>query len=279
MTPSELCVVCASVLLTMPAAARQTPSVADPVHVGSQLITPQKIKDVTPVYPENAKSAGVEGLVILEATINEDGKVQDVRVLRSIPLLDEAAIGTVKQWEYAPTLLNGRPVPIIVTMTVNFTLPRQAGDRLLPDALPEDSPCADQPTSLKALTDAFNKGRLPSASDISGKWVETGFFPSEAMASSGSRSRLNCDGLMRGSTFEVVLLVNGLSVEIHMIGTSLQTAMLTTERGSLTFPVDERGDAAPVFRCRLTERQTLDCLVSAYDQGAEFKRISASPDH
>ena len=61
-------------------------------------------------------------MVILEATIGPDGKVQDTRVLRSIPLLDQAAIDAVSQWEYSPTLLNGTPVPIIMTVTVQFTL-------------------------------------------------------------------------------------------------------------------------------------------------------------
>ena len=59
----------------------------------------------------------------MEAVIGEDGRVRDTRVLRSIPLLDEAALGAVRQWEYTPTLLNGAPVPIIMTVTVQFTLP------------------------------------------------------------------------------------------------------------------------------------------------------------
>jgi periplasmic protein TonB len=48
--------------------------------------------------------------------------VQDARVLRSIPLLDAAALDAVKQWEFTPTLLNGVPVPVIMTVTVQFTL-------------------------------------------------------------------------------------------------------------------------------------------------------------
>ena len=63
-----------------------------------------------------------QGVVILEATIGADGKVKDVRVLRSIPLLDQAAIDAVRQWEYTPTLLNNVPVPVIMTVTVQFTL-------------------------------------------------------------------------------------------------------------------------------------------------------------
>jgi protein TonB len=65
----------------------------------------------------------VQGVVILEAIIGQDGRILDARVLRSIPLLDQAALDAVKQWEYTPTLLNGVPVPVIMTVTVQFTLP------------------------------------------------------------------------------------------------------------------------------------------------------------
>jgi protein TonB len=93
-----------------------------PVRVGGAIQAPKKIKDQNPTYPPIAQSARVQGVVILEATIGPDGRVQDVRVLRSIPLLDAAAIEAVRQWVYTPTLLNGVPVPVIMTVTVNFTL-------------------------------------------------------------------------------------------------------------------------------------------------------------
>ena len=64
----------------------------------------------------------MQGVVIVEATIGPDGKVSDARVLRSIPLLDQAALDAVRQWVFTPTLLNGVPVPVIMTVTVNFTL-------------------------------------------------------------------------------------------------------------------------------------------------------------
>jgi len=69
-----------------------------------------------------AQAARVQGIVILEAIIGPGGRVTEVKVLRSVPLLDEAAITAVKQWEYTLTLLNGVPVPVIMTVTVNFTL-------------------------------------------------------------------------------------------------------------------------------------------------------------
>jgi protein TonB len=93
-----------------------------PVRVGGNIKAPSKIKNVNPVYPPIAQSARVQGVVIIEATIGPDGRVKDAKVLRSIPLLDQAALDAVKQWQFTPTLLNGVPVPVIMTVTVNFTL-------------------------------------------------------------------------------------------------------------------------------------------------------------
>ena len=93
-----------------------------PVRVGGAIKPPVKTKNVNPQYPSIAQSARVQGVVIIEATISPQGRVQDARVLRSIPLLDSAALDAVRQWELTPTLLNGVPVPVIMTVTVNFTL-------------------------------------------------------------------------------------------------------------------------------------------------------------
>jgi TonB family protein len=95
---------------------------AAPVRVGGNINPPTKIRDVRPIYPAVAQSARVQGVVIMEATIGANGKVQDARVLRSIPLLDQAALDAVRQWEFTPTVLNGVPVPVIMTVTVPFTL-------------------------------------------------------------------------------------------------------------------------------------------------------------
>jgi periplasmic protein TonB len=92
------------------------------VRVGGQVKEPRKLKNVAPVYPDIAKQARVQGVVILECTISPQGKVTDVKVLRGIPLLDQAAVEAVRQWVYTPTLLNGVPVPVIMTVTVNFKL-------------------------------------------------------------------------------------------------------------------------------------------------------------
>ena len=81
-----------------------------------------KIVDVAPVYPAIARTAHVQGVVILEAVLDARGGSRSVRVLRSIPLLDQAAVDAVQQWRFTPALLNGEPVPVVMTVTVNFTL-------------------------------------------------------------------------------------------------------------------------------------------------------------
>ena len=82
---------------------------------------PTKIKNVAPVYPAIAKASRVGGAVVIEATIDREGKVIDTKVVRSVPLLDQAAVNAVQQWEYSPAVLDGKPVPIVMTITVNFT--------------------------------------------------------------------------------------------------------------------------------------------------------------
>ena len=98
------------------------PPPPEPVRVGGNIQAPTKVTDVQPRYPPVAQAARVQGVVILEAVIGPDGRVTDVKVLRSVPLLDEAAIEAVRQWTYTPTLLNGVAVPVIMTVTVNFQL-------------------------------------------------------------------------------------------------------------------------------------------------------------
>ena len=92
------------------------------LRVGGNIPPPRKIADVPPMYPEEAQKAKVQGVVLLEVVVDEGGNVSETRKLRSIPLLDQAAIDAVKQWKYTPTLLNGVPVPVLMAVTVNFTL-------------------------------------------------------------------------------------------------------------------------------------------------------------
>jgi protein TonB len=100
------------------AAAVQVPR----LRVGGDIRPPQKIRHVDPVYPEDAKARGIQGVVILEIVIGTDGSVLDAVVKRSLPPLDDAAVAAVRQWAYAPTLLNGEPVELVMTVSVHFRL-------------------------------------------------------------------------------------------------------------------------------------------------------------
>ncbi|MEN6560382.1 MAG: energy transducer TonB [Acidobacteriota bacterium] len=92
------------------------------LKTGEKVKPPKLIKSVRPVYPEIARQAQVEGVVILEATADTQGRVAAVKVLRSIPLLDQAAIDAVRQWVYEPAVVNGKPEPVSFTVTVRFDL-------------------------------------------------------------------------------------------------------------------------------------------------------------
>jgi protein TonB len=91
-----------------------------PVRVGGHIQPPRKVRHVDPVYPELARRARVTGIVILECVIDLEGRIRSVGVLRGHPLLDAAATDAVRQWTYRPTLLNGVPVEIVMTVTVRF---------------------------------------------------------------------------------------------------------------------------------------------------------------
>jgi protein TonB len=93
-----------------------------PLRVGGDIKEPKKIVDVRPIYPRLAQEAEVQGLIIIEATIDEGGNVVDARILRAVPMLDQAALDAVLQWKYTPPTFNGQPVSVMMTVTVNFTL-------------------------------------------------------------------------------------------------------------------------------------------------------------
>jgi protein TonB len=101
------------------------PAKRAPVRIGGQLTAPALVHRVNPVYPEVAVLAQVTGIVILEATVDAQGAVESVRVLRSVPLLDRAAIEAVRQWRYTPLVLNGVPSPFVLTVTLSFSMPRR----------------------------------------------------------------------------------------------------------------------------------------------------------
>jgi protein TonB len=92
------------------------------VHVGGDIREPRIIKLVKPEYPPEAIRARVEGVVVLEATINEKGDVVDVKVVSGSPMLISAAVKALQEWKYEPTFINGRAVPVILTANVKFSL-------------------------------------------------------------------------------------------------------------------------------------------------------------
>jgi protein TonB len=92
------------------------------VRIGGQIKPPRKVFDARPIYPPAALAAQVQGVVIAEVLLGTDGSVLEARILRSIPLLDQAALDAVYQWKFEPVLLNGSPIEAYMTVTINFTL-------------------------------------------------------------------------------------------------------------------------------------------------------------
>jgi len=97
---------------------------AEPIRVGGNVIATHLISQVKPTYPALAKTARVQGVVVLEAKIDKDGSVATLKVLSGHPLLVQAAIDGVKQWRYTPTISNGEPVAVVTTIAVNFAFRR-----------------------------------------------------------------------------------------------------------------------------------------------------------
>ena len=93
-----------------------------PVRIGGNVQQANLIRQPKPIYPPLAKAARVQGTVKFEAKISKEGSIEDLHLVSGPPLLVQAAMDAVKQWQYKPTLLNGEPVEVITTIDVNFTL-------------------------------------------------------------------------------------------------------------------------------------------------------------
>lgn len=106
----------------IPTSPTEPVELKDVVKASGEIKPPRLIKKVSPVYPEEARQAGVEGVVILEVITDKSGRVVAVKVLRSVPLLDQAAVEAVKQWVYEPVIIDGEARPIMFTVTVSFKL-------------------------------------------------------------------------------------------------------------------------------------------------------------
>jgi len=95
----------------------------DRVIISAAQLRPQLIRRADPVYPQKAREAGLEGAVRLRVAISRDGSIEDVTALSGHPLLVQAAADAVRQWRYRPTVVNGRPVPVLTVLTVTFHRP------------------------------------------------------------------------------------------------------------------------------------------------------------
>jgi protein TonB len=98
------------------------PAPAVPIRVGGDVREPKRIVSVPPVYPELAVRARLQGTVVVEATLNERGRVVNVSLVQGSPMLTESALEAVSKWVYSPTLVNGVPTPVIMTVKVHFRL-------------------------------------------------------------------------------------------------------------------------------------------------------------
>jgi len=107
-------------------ATQQTPGVPvpKPIRVGGNIKAPTKLVNVNPTYPDSMRVAGRGGLVPLDAVIGTDGSVVFARVLSANvhPDFAAAAVDAVRQWKFSPTLLNGKPVEVVIGVTINFSL-------------------------------------------------------------------------------------------------------------------------------------------------------------
>jgi TonB family protein len=91
-------------------------------RVGGGITAPRRFGN--PVYPQEAQAAEIDGVVVAEITVDQAGLVSDARVLKSNPVLDDAALKAVREWRYDPTIVDGKAVPIKMRVTVNFSLKR-----------------------------------------------------------------------------------------------------------------------------------------------------------
>jgi protein TonB len=94
----------------------------EPVRVGGRVREPELIKRVEPNYPELARQTHLAGVVLIDAIIDENGNVVEMKVVSGHPLLLQSALNAVRQWKYKPTYLNDMPVPVQLIITVTFRL-------------------------------------------------------------------------------------------------------------------------------------------------------------
>lgn len=106
-------------LVVAPPSEEELPKFGEYVYVEE---LPEAVKKVTPDYPDLARQAGIDGTVMVQALVGKDGRVKDTRVVKSVSMLDAAAVAAVKQWVFKPALSNNKPVAVWVAVPVRFSL-------------------------------------------------------------------------------------------------------------------------------------------------------------
>lgn len=99
------------------------PALGEVVEVGGNVLKPERVHDPTPLYTEEARQARIQGVVLLQVVIDEEGNVHRPQILKGLPMgLDRSAIDAVLQWKFKPALREGRPVPVYYNLTINFSM-------------------------------------------------------------------------------------------------------------------------------------------------------------
>ncbi|MGA8940735.1 MAG: M56 family metallopeptidase [Acidobacteriaceae bacterium] len=156
-------------VIKMPTPPHVEPSQGDPNHtlqVTSNVLAGNVINHPEPIYPADAKAAGIQGTVLFHAVIGKDGTITSLKLLSGPPELTKAAWDAVKQWTYRPYLLNGNPVEVDTTITVNFALnpdktptPAPApAPAPAPNPTPEPTALSSQPVVIRAENPKFPTG-------------------------------------------------------------------------------------------------------------------------
>jgi TonB family protein len=169
--------------LSVPAAPAQEPPGPDetPRQAPAEVPNPRRLKFVAPEYPPEAVVQGLRGIVILELVIDAQGKVASVDVVRSVPPFDEPAVKAVRQWEYEVTRVEGKPVPVRLTVPITFALrlPELTREPGIPELLRGVSPAfpagvGAQSAVVKAELTLDGEGNVVEAHITSGDspWAE-----------------------------------------------------------------------------------------------------------
>lgn len=170
-----------------PVAAEELPAFGDFVYCE---ILPEVIEKTEPVYPPIAREAGVEGTVMVQMLVDKTGVVRDVRVVKSIPMLDVAAVECVRRWRFKPALSNDRPIAVWIAAPVRFALAERPG--------PTDDPELVGPGSVHASARnrvTFDRPAWFVAGDSSHSTVHVTRFD-------GRFIRLECPGHWSGTGIE-----------------------------------------------------------------------------